>query len=43
MTPLAERTLLLNGSLCNPYQKAGYCPDDLPVMPDDPRYREAAA
>lgn len=33
----------LGGSRCSPYQKAGYCPDDLLVMPDDPRYRKAAA
>ena len=33
----------LNGSLCNPYRQAGRCPDDLRVMPDDPRYQEATA
>lgn len=31
----------LGASMCNPYRKVGYCPDDLPVMPDDPRYPEA--
>jgi hypothetical protein len=33
----------LEGCLCNPYHVAGHCPDDLDVMPDDPRYREAAS
>jgi hypothetical protein len=33
----------LDGSLCNPYRVGGHCPDDLPVMPDDPRYQGSAA
>ena len=33
----------LEGCLCNPYHVAGHCPDELDVMPDDPRYRETAS
>lgn len=33
----------LDGYLCNPYHVAGHCPDDLLVMPDDPRYSRATA
>lgn len=27
----------LPGAACNPYHRPGDCPDDLDVMPDDPR------